>query len=171
MKKAPFILIMLFLLSVVVFLHGCACTPIKPVERIPVPVSEYNSLNKEGTGIVTGKAFLKTRGDDVKTAAGQTVRLHRVGIYSEQWFELASNRKVHTAAYDYRLEDYVFMTIADDDGRFTFKDVPAGEYYLTTKVFWFTPVGDRGVLIPRGGHFRKQINVEIDKTLNVILTR
>ena len=171
MKKAPFILIMLGLLSVVVCLDGCSSTEIKPVEATAVEVSENNSPSKEGTGIVTGRAFLKTRGGDVKTAAGQTVRLHRVGIYSDQWFELASNRKVHTAAYDYRLEDYVFMTIADDDGRFTFNDVPAGEYYLTTKVFWFTPVGNRGVLIPRGGHFRKQINVEVDKTLDVILTR
>jgi hypothetical protein len=165
MKKAQFILIMLGLLSVAVCLYGCTEAPIEPVERTAFEVSEYDSLNKEGTGIVTGRAFVKTRNGDVKTLAGETVRLHPVSLYSDQWFELASNRKVHTAAYDYRLEDYVFMTIADDDGRFTFKDVPAGEYYLTTQIFGFTP---NDVYRAR---FRKEITVEIDKTLEVILSR
>jgi hypothetical protein len=170
MKKAPFILIMLGLLYVATCLNGCTDTPIKPVERTASPLSEYNSPNKDGTGIVTGRAFVQTGGGSVKTLAGETVRLHRGGIYSDQWFELVSNPKVHTAAYDYRLEDYVFMTIVDDDGRFTFKDVPAGEYYLTMHV-WFTSEGNRGVLIFQDGRFRKVITVENDKTVDVILTR
>jgi hypothetical protein len=165
MKEVQFILIMLGLLSVVVCLDGCSEAEIKPAEGTAFEASEYKSPSKEGTGIVTGRAFVKTKGGEVKTLAGQTVRLHRVGIYSDQWFELASNEKVHRAAYDHRHEDYVFMTIADDDGRFTFKDVPAGEYYLTAKVFWFTP--DE---VYRGS-FRKEITVEIDKTLEVILRR
>jgi len=165
MTKSPFILIMLGLLFVAVCLAGCTSTQNKPVERTAFDVSEYYSLNKEDTGTVTGRVFLKTSKGNIKTAAGQTVRLHPVGIYSDQWFELASNRKVHTAAYDHRVEDYVFMTTADDDGRFTFKDVPAGEYYLTTQIYWFEPddVGYR--------RFRKRITVEVDKALDVILTR
>jgi hypothetical protein len=171
MKEGQFILIMLGLLSVAVCLGGCSEAEIKPVEGTAFEVSEYKSPNKEGTGIVTGRAFVKTKGGEVKTLAGQTVRLHRVGIYSDQWFELASNEKVHRAAYDHRLEDYVFMTIADDDGRFTFKNVPAGEYYLTTQIFWFAPVGYRGILIPQGGRIRRNITVEADKTLDIILRR
>ena len=165
MKKSQFILIMLGLLFVVVCLHGCTRTEIKPVERTAFEVSEYDSPSKEGTGIVTGLAFVKTKSGDVKTLAGETVRLHPVSLYSDQWFELASNEKVYTAAYDHRVEDYVFMTIVDDDGRFTFKDVPAGEYYLTTEIFCFTP---DEVFSAR---FRKKITVENDKTLDVILSR
>ncbi len=171
MKKAPFILIMLGLLSVVVCLDGCTEADIEPAEDTAFEVSVNNSLSKEGTGIVTGRAFLKTRSGDVKTLAGQTVRLHPATIYSDQWFELASNEKVYKAAYDHRLEDYVFMTIADDDGHFTFKDVPAGEYYLTTQIFWFSPVGYRGILIPQGGRIRRKITVENGKTLDLILRR
>jgi len=165
MKKSQFILIMLGLLSVVVCLDGCTEAEIKPAEGTAFEVSEYNSPNKEGTGIITGRGFVKTKGGKVKTLAGETVRLHPVSLYSDQWFELASNEKVYKAAYDHRVEDYVFMTIADDDGRFTFKDVPAGEYYLTAEVFWFTP--DE---VYRGS-FRKEITVENDKTLDVILSR
>jgi len=165
MKKSPLVLIMLGLLSLVVCLDGCSEAEIKPAEGTAFDVSEYKSPNKEGTGIITGRAFLKAEGGEVKTLAGQTVRLHPATIYSDQWFELASNEKVHRAAYDHRLEDYVFMTIADDDGRFTFKDVPAGEYYLTTQIFWFKPedVGYRS--------FRREITVEVDKTLDIILRR
>ncbi|MCP4263356.1 MAG: carboxypeptidase-like regulatory domain-containing protein [Planctomycetes bacterium] len=165
MKNAQFILIMSGLLSVAVCFHGCGEAEIKQVERTTFEASEYKSLDKEGGGTVTGRALIKTRSGDIKTLAGETVRLHRKGIYSDQWFELASNRKVYKAAYDYRLEDYVFMTIADDDGRFTFKDVPAGEYNLTTKISWFTPddVGYR--------RYRTDITVENGKTLDVILRR
>ncbi len=165
MKKVPFILIMSGLLSVSVCPGGCSESEIEPVERTTFEASEYKSLDKEGGGIVTGRAFIKTKSGDIKTLAGETVRLRRKGIYSDQWFELASNRKVYTAAYDHRLEDYVFMTIADDDGRFTFEDVPAGEYDLTTKISWFTPydVGYR--------RYRTDITVENGKTLDVILRR
>ena len=165
MKKSPLVLIMLGLLSLSVFFHGCSESTIDPVEHTVFDVSEYNTLEKEGGGIVTGRAFIKTRNGDVKTLAGETVRLRRKGIYSDQWLEIASNRKVHTAAYDYRLEDYVFMTKADTDGRFTFEDVPAGEYYLTTKITWFTP-DDIAI-----GSFRKDITVENGKTLDVVLRR
>jgi hypothetical protein len=165
MKKAQLVLIMLGLLSVAVCLQGCTRSPIKPAERTVLEVPENNMLNKEGTGIVTGRAFVKSSSGNVKTLAGETVRLHPVGLYSDQWFELASNEKVHPAAYDHRVEDYVFMTIADDDGRFTFTDVPTGEYYLTTQIFCFTPPD-----VYRA-RFRKKITVEIDKTLEVILTR
>ena len=171
MKKSPFVLIMLGFLSVVVFFAGCADTLNKPVEGTASGVSENNLPKKEDTGTVTGRAFLKTTKGNVKTAAGQTVRLHRVGIYSDQWLELASNRKVHTAAYDYRVEDYVFMTTTDDDGKFTFTDVPTGEYHLTTEITWFVPVGDSGLMIPQGGRIHKRITVEADKTLDVVLSR
>jgi hypothetical protein len=73
-------------------------------------------------------------------------------------------------AYDHRVEDYVFMTRIDNDGRFNIEDGRAGEYYVTTQVFWFTPAGYRDLLIPRYYRIRRRITVEAGKTPDVVLS-
>ena len=160
-----------WILLVAVYFQGCAVPQIEPTQRITFPVSEYNSLNREGTGIVNGQAFLKTRGGDVKTAAGEDVLLNPVTSYSNQWYEVAYIRNAPLTDLDPRLHDYIYKTIADGDGRFTFKNVPPGEYYLTTKVSWEAPVGYKGALVRQGGYISKKITVVNDETIEIILTR
>ena len=42
-------------------------------------------------------------------------------------------------AGDERARPYFHETIADSDGRFEFTDLPAGEYYLGSPIFWEIP--------------------------------
>ena len=97
-----------------------------PIERPPFPEAEYAALAKTGTATVTGQAFLKTRGGDVKTGAGNAVYLNPVTSYSKFAYD-------HRLAYDglspvdQRMNAYLRQTVADASGRFSFKNVPDGE--------------------------------------------
>lgn len=70
-----------------------------------------------------------------------------------------------------RILDYVITTIADGDGRFVFKNVPAGKYFVTTGVFWEAATGYQGALRTQGGVVTKRIAVSDGDELDVIVTR
>jgi len=160
--------LILVLFSVIV-----GCVPVTPpVQRIQFPLSEYKILETEGTGIVKGQAFLKTRGGDVKTAAGNLVFLNPVTSYSDQWYEMNYLLHKSLTVKDSRYDQYiVHKTIADADGKFEFTNVAPGAYYLVASVFWEAPTGYQGSLRRQGGYIAKKIKVENGKELKIILTR
>ena len=135
------------------------------------PEGEYLALPKTGTATVRGQAFLKTRGGDVKTAAGNQVLLNPVTSYSLEWYEKSylPNRGIENA--DPRLAAYVPTQIADGSGRFVFKNVPAGEYFVTTDVTWEAPTGYQGALRTQGGVVSKRIKVSAGEEVEVIVTK
>jgi hypothetical protein len=149
----------------------CGCESPQRVQRIEFPVAEYESLPKEGTGIVRGQAFLRTRGGDVKVAAGSTVMLNPVTSYSLQWYREGYIGKRPMEPVDPRIDAYVKHTVADAEGRFEFVKVPAGEYFATTSVVWEAPTGYHGGLIPQGGWVSQRLSVKNDEETKVILTR
>jgi hypothetical protein len=153
-------------------LSACASyAPPQPVMRMPFPQAEYEALPKTGTAVVTGQAFLKTRGGDVKTAAGNAVVLNPVTSYSTEWFEKNYLGHQSLTAEDIRLDRYLIKTVADASGRFTFKKVAPGDYYLTTTVTWETATGYQGELEVQGGFLSRRITVVDKQELDVILTR
>ena len=116
-------------------LVGCAVPVQKsqaPAPRKPFPEAEYLALPKTGTATVRGQAFLTTRGGDVKLAAGKRILLNPVTSYSLEWYERSylSIRRMEEA--DPKLDAYIRAQIADGNGRFVFKNVLAGEYFVTT---------------------------------------
>ena len=165
MKRAAFHL----LLSVT--LTGCTGLPQgKVAPRMAFPESEYVVLAKTGIATVKGQAFLKTRAGDVKTAAGNEVFLNPVTSYSLEWYEAyRSNRRIEER--DPRLDEYVRSQLADGNGRFSFKNVPAGEYFLTTNVTWEAPTGFQGALQRQGGIISTRIKVNEGDEIEVIVTR
>jgi hypothetical protein len=144
---------------------------VQPVQRIQFPLSEYKALKTEGSGVVTGQAFLKTRGGDVKTAAGNTVMLNPITSYSNQWYQVSYLGLKPLTELDSRIHQYVIETVADADGKFEFTKVPPGEYFVTVLVSWEAATGYQGALRNQGSWISKKINVINDETLKVILTR
>jgi hypothetical protein len=163
----------IYCIIVVCFLTACVSVSTeRPVlERVNFPNSEYVNLVSNGTGTVKGQAFLKTRGGDVKTAAGNEVILNSVTSYSTQWFEKSYKGGNVLAEPDQRYLDSIISTIADADGRFEFEDVPPGKYYLVSSVTWETPTGYNGGLRVQGGYIAEIISVKNDIVVNIILTR
>ena len=160
-----------FILLVILFAAGCVPkVDIQPVQRVVMSLDEYQALQTEGTGIVSGQGFLKTRGGDVKKAAGSEVILNPVTSYSNQWYEVSYLQGKPLTALDPRINQYLITTIADGDGRFTFTNVPEGEYYVGTSVYWESPTGYQGALQRQGGQVAKKIKVINNKETKVILT-
>ena len=160
------------LLGVVSAIIFVGCKSLYPtVPRISFPLSEYKALKQKGTGIIKGQAFLKTRGGDVKKAAGNIVMLNPVTSYSHQWYNVSYLQQKNIAQPDLRNERYIIKTIADAEGKFEFIDVPPGNYYLVTHVFWEAPVGPRGAMEVQGSYIAKKVEVRNGNSIKVILTK
>lgn len=140
-----------------------------PVQRIPFPAAEYDALPKKGTGTVTGQAFLRTVGGDVKYGAGSDVYLQPVTAYSKQWYEVNILEGRQLSAPDQRATQGQLSTQADGSGNFTFIDVPPGNYFLSAAVRWSSP--SQYGLIPQGGVIVKIVTVSDGKQTTQILTQ
>lgn len=151
-----------------VALASCAALQ-PPVERIEFPIEIYEALPTEGDAVVEGQAFMKTRGGDVKTAAGEQVLLNPVTPYSEQWFEVGYQGGRMLTDPDPRQYQFIRRTVADADGRFRFEDVAPGDYFLTGLVRWEVFMGS--YMSPQGGYICERITVNPGDELSLILTR
>jgi hypothetical protein len=133
---------------------------------MPFPEEEYLALPRMGSGTasITGQAFLRTRGGDVKTAAGEQVILNPLTSYSKEWYAL-SKAGAPIAEPDERLKIYYIQQVADATGRFTFKNVPAGAYFVTTTIYWEAP--GAGL---QGGRVADLVTLTEGQTLEIILS-
>jgi hypothetical protein len=162
----------LVLLMLAIGTVGCTAPTQQVISaRKPFPEAEYLALQKVGTATVKGQAFLKTRGGEVKTAAGNEVFLNPVTSYSLDWYENSyiPNWKMEPA--DPRQASYMKTKLADGNGHFVFKNVPAGEYFLTTSVFWESATGYQSSLRRQGGIISKKIKVIEGEELELVITK
>jgi hypothetical protein len=98
--------------------------------------SEFAPYEASGKSAITGQAFLKTRGGDVKYGAGCTVTLLPVTSYTTEIRQRATIAGEHIGPEDPRLNKYRRSTVADGSGNFEFKNLPAGKYYLSCPIYW-----------------------------------
>lgn len=162
--------------SVLLFLLGCQSPQgpvIARVHRVPWPDEEYSRLKLSGNNTVSGQAFMKTRGGDVKTCAGEDVFLSPVTTYSSQFFnlEVMGKREQFQSLdpEDPRVWNYIKKVKADASGRFTFYDVAPGEYFLYTLVRWEAPTG-YGLSL-QGGFLGSRIVVQDGQRSENILSK
>jgi hypothetical protein len=146
-------------------------TPPLMIQRPAFPSAEYAALPKTGTATVTGQAFLKTRGGDVKTGAGNPIFLEPVTSYST----FAYSHKDYSGPLTPpapQLEQYKRSVIADASGRFTFRNVPDGNYYLSGRVSWEVPNISKytSYMSTQGGDIWKTITVKDGQSVEVMLT-
>jgi hypothetical protein len=154
------------LLPVITALLLSACT----VQRTAVyDPREYAPYAGTGTGKITGQAFLKTVGGDVKYAAGNMITLHPVTSLTREWFEKMVVQGVPLGAGNPHSDDLRRLVQADAEGRFTFDHLPPGDYYVTTNLTWGVPTSI-GVT-PTGGIAHAKTHVVNGQTTQVIVTR
>ena len=112
---------------------------------------ECASYERPGTATVSGQAFLKTRGGDVKYGAGNTVELRPVTTYSVEWYRTVVVSGRGLAPGDSRENAFVRSATADGEGRFRLEGLPGDKYYVTCNIIWETATGYEGSLRPTGG--------------------
>jgi hypothetical protein len=154
-----------------VFAHA-GCAPTRPALyqlTATFDTLEYAPYTGPGTGTVSGQAFLKTRGGEVRLGAGCTVMLCPATSYSKEWFEVRVLRDMATTPPDERTTSFTRTTLADGDGRFSFSGLPPGRYYLASYVRWDVP--GRNGLQPSGGWAYAKATVDSAQHVDVVVTQ
>ncbi len=114
---------------------GCAPNSSPPAPRTATfNSSEYAAYDQTGNGVISGQAFLRTQGGEVRYGAGREVYLHPVTSYSREWWNRFVLGGKRLESGDPRDQAYQRTAVADGEGRFVFADLPAGEYYVASSV-------------------------------------
>lgn len=161
----------LIALSLILLGFATACTTSKAtVSRVSFPEPEYAQLNPSGNAVIQAKVFLETKDGEILTKAGNKVILNPVTSYSSQWYDTA-RRKQPLENPDSRLMKHVREGITDEKGHVTFKNIPAGEYFLVTPLVWDDLLLDSSDVSTtiRGRFVVQRINVMEGDSLSVSL--
>lgn len=136
-KSLPTALCAAFAVGVAAF-GGCA--PLPPPHRMVTPFNEadFAPYDAQGTASITGQAFLKTQGGEVRYGAGDTVRLIPATPYNREFWQ-AILRGDDIESIDPRWKSRNQEAIADGQGNFEFTNLPAGVYFLECAIFWKVP--------------------------------
>jgi hypothetical protein len=161
------------MLGLTLFIGGCAYTaPAPSIHRRVQTVNEaeYTPYMGEGTASISGQAFLKTRGGDVKYGAGEAVVLQPVTTYSKEWWTVSIESGKRMSEPDPRAAAATRSVTADGEGRFKFEKLPAGEYYIACSVSWQYVTGRRNAYrATTGGMVGAQVRVGPAEHRDVIL--
>ncbi len=152
-------------LLILLVLLGCAAAPIsEPPAFVP---AEWDSYPATGTAKISGQAFSKTRGGDVKFGAGSTIYLYRATPYLKEFIRLRQAGYIvnHNQDALLAMNRTAISTTADGSGNFSFEKVPAGEYLLECSITWMLPNGGS-----TGGAVQKFISVQEGQDLKIMLT-
>jgi hypothetical protein len=165
------------LLIFTLFLAGCAATTPPPPRHL---TSEWNPADvawsaEKGTGSITGQAFFQTRGGQPRTCAGLEVSLIPQSPYADERIEAiygdtvkgyrpAWRGRIHFAPDHTTYHDTMIEAVCDAQGNFSFEDLPAGTYYVITRLTWQV---DYSV---QGGSLMQRVELNEGETKRVILT-
>ena len=130
--------------------------------------AEYARYAGTGTAKITGQAFLKTVGGDVKYAAGNRVWLYPATSMTTEWYEKVIKGGHPLKAGDERMMQHSKMTLGDGTGNFEFDSVVAGDYYVVSQVSWGVPNGY--FVNYTGGAVHAKVHVNDGEMKRVILT-
>lgn len=131
--------------------------------------AEFTHFADTGTSSVTGQAFLKTRGGEVRLGAGNTVQLIPVTSYTTELRTRVTLEGERVGPVDPRIQKYRRTTVADGNGNFEFHNLPAGEYYLACSITWEVP--SQYGLQQTGGVAYGTVKVGVGEAVKVVVTR
>lgn len=116
---------------------GEACAP--TTHHVPFTESDYIPYLGSGTAVITGEAVVMFGGGEVKKGAEDMVFLIPTTPYTREWFDQVIVREKTMAGPDPRSFRATRSTTTDWRGRFTFSNLPSGEYLVTCNITWDVP--------------------------------
>ena len=155
--------------SVVLLLVGfmkmsCAKTYDRQAEYIH---EEYAPYAGEGTARICGQAYLSGDDDKQHVASGDRVLLAPVTSYTEEAIKVKVMRGRNMVDPDPDAAKFEKHTKTDDEGRFCFTGLPAGEYYVVADIALPTSTKE---------HRKSQLahakaSVKADENVYILVTR
>ena len=138
--------------------------------KTPFRHEDWKLALEVGNCRLEGQAFLKTRGGDVKTCAGEKVFLMPYNDYTAE-LDIAGKQGGYSEAsnLDPNIKNYWKVTTCDADGNFEFDNLPVGQWLLFTEVVWEIPTG-RYTSSVQGGDVTKIVQTIENSTQKVYLT-
>jgi hypothetical protein len=133
----------------------------------PFDESKFQPFVGKGTATITGQAFLKTVGREVRYGAGDPVILTPVTPYTTE--AMLAERSLQLPQTDPRLLKYIHTVTADGNGNFEFQDIPSGDYYIKCAIVWGAP-DQYGIIEQTGGVAWAKTHVGNDETVKVVVT-
>ncbi len=152
------------------FVAGCASQPPRPMAAWSL--DDNKPYMQPGTGGITGQAFSRTQGGDVKFAAGCPIYLFPATAYYMDWTQRALYARGHVAPLANYAVHCIRQTVADGGGNFTFSGLPAGNYIVYTELFWKIPyVLPSGSVVGEttGGPIAGTVSVSDGQTIQFVL--
>lgn len=165
-----------------VLLVGCATSPTSKqvVLKNSFDADVAQKFLQKGKNTVEGSALMRQRGGGVVTCAGFEARLFPVTAYaSERMQTLYGN--TNRGFLDVRLlnstkfipdsvEYYRFMktTICDSQGKFAFKEIADGAFYVVTWITWEVPVNR--YMSRQGGSLMQRVTVRGGEAKEIVLS-
>jgi hypothetical protein len=149
------------------WLGGCVATEQPQPYALVATYQEadFKPYGAPGPASVSGQAFLKTVGGDVKTCAGNKVGLVPATDYNTEALEHVS-AATPISNEDPRAKAFSKSTVCDAEGRFEFDKVAARKWYVITNVSWGVPQVETGLFGPevvtsqQGGFLLKQLDLK-----------
>jgi hypothetical protein len=122
--------------------------PVDPVYP-PANPADYAPYLTQGTGSISGQAFLTTRGGEVRVGAGRPVTLDPLTPLARAWLRATgfTTDRFSEAPKDPLFEKARRTAVNDAQGNYRFSNLPAGQYVLRTIVNWTTGMSEQGGLI------------------------
>jgi hypothetical protein len=161
----------LFIFWSIFLMLGCIKEPRLQNTSVPFDSKVLLPYAEKGKARITGQAFLKTAGGDVKVAAGNSIELwpatdfvREIRRIKDAGLQVANLTTEHVQI----MRPYIRESIGDAQGGFEFADLPAGEYMLETYLTWKVPGPDG--LYDTGGVISAFVTVSDGESKRVMLT-
>lgn len=155
-------------LSIIILAMSCA----KRYEMLtPYNVAEHSRFAGKGTATISGQAFSKTMGGDVKYAAGEKIYLIPKTSYTTEFIDAKSKlSNINIESLNGHIFSVGRVATGNGAGQFIFKDIVPGVYYVYTQIVWHYYQG--GYLAQTGGPaWAEAIAQPGDSTYVVVTTR
>ena len=144
---------------------------VKPVAlKSPFKEPDFSAAT-EGTATISGQAFLRTQGGDVKYGAGYVVKFFPATPYFEEWFDNHVVLGLPIAPDDITKIDNLYInygatTTADSAGNFGPIKVTPGKYLIWCHISWLVTQYQRS-----GGYAYAKVTVNDGQNVRVVVTR
>jgi hypothetical protein len=159
--------------AILVILAVFGCSTYHP--KVRYIEEEYAPYAKDGTSVVSGRAFLTLESGEVKTGAAQTVYAVPVTSRSTQAFErgIVRNRPVEPDAepMSETVKKAKRTAQADDEGKFRFERLPAGDYYVYCQIPYTLKASDNRTTLSMIGVAYSKVTLAENEEKSVTVTR